>query len=335
MSYNNVTFHAIRYIENIIRNNTANSGTVIGIGAHDFRISKKFLNNISTISNTDIKDHERCLSQEEFNRSSKRLTKLFFRHYGYSTYLDLDIYDRADIVFDLCKPIPENLYQKFDLVIDPTSNYVVNINQSYLNTSRLLKIGGIKVVMSSLGDHTNRYELNPSPNYLIDFHLNHGFRLEKAFLIDYSGRILPYKRYQTKVTPVATLLPFRLFLLHTMKLFFFHLYVRNFVRKAPFIDYEKQQNVKEITGMVACSQIPPAYNTRKSQIKCFVKRKLSKKQLDYIRIVLRKIARIKEVFVTKWFVSSWVAIIVLRKVEEVLHVDSYITGHYRHFDQTR
>lgn len=329
--------YLFNYIEEIIcyedKENKIGS-IAIGIGAHDFWIRRKVLKkcNVTTISSLDLEKHLSTFSNKEFAESSKKLSKLFFANYGYSTYVDLDIYDRADIVFDLSKPIPEDLYQKFDLVFDPTSNYVVNINQSYANTSRLLKIGGIKIVLSILGDQTNRFDLNPSPNYLIDFHTNNGFRLEKAFLMDRTGRIIPYKRYQTKATPVAAQLPFPLFLLYMTKTFLFSLHMRKIVSSAPYIDYQQTRNNKGIKVFIGLSQTARAVDTVKSRIKSFIKRALSENWLNYIR-------RAKRVLSLNLYANhispDWTGVVVLRKMEESSYDSFHITAHYRHLDQTK
>ncbi len=347
MAYANMVVPLFNYIEDIVRyksdRNKVEGGVAIGIGTHDFWISKKVLKkyNITTISNSDIEKHQLTSLGDEFAKSSKNLAKLFFKYYGYSTYVDLDIYDRADIIFDLCKPLPDDIYQKFDLVFDPTSNYVVNIHQSYANTSRLLKIGGVKIVISVLGDSTNRFDLNPSPNYLIDFHTNNGFLLEKVFLMDRNGRIIPYKRYQTKVTPVDTLLPFSLYLLYVIKTFMISLFMRKLVRSASYIDYlgAYNENNKEVKKSVALSHITPADNVAKSRIRSLVKQVLSEKQLNHIRIVLNRTTRMKEIFlsnlISQYISPYWTAVIVLRKMNESSYDSFHITAHYRHLDQTK
>ena len=277
MAYNDMTGHIFHYVEDIVRHQNCGGneggGAAIGIGAHDFLISGKVLRKckVTTISDSAVQRHGVHRKGKEFEESSKAMSKLFFRHYGYSTYVDLDIYDRADIVFDLSQPLPQDLQGKFDLVNDYTSNYVVNINQAYANTSRLVKLGGIKIVMAGLGDQTNRYDLNPSPNYLIDFHVNNGFRLEEAFLMDRKGRIVPYRRYQRKITPLPTLLPFRLSLMFTAKNILFSMYMRQVIKKSPYVDYGDTANYQKKTRTALASpQIAPSDNAFNPILICFL-----------------------------------------------------------------
>lgn len=330
MAYNNMTGYLFNHIEGILRyknHGGDEGGTAIGIGAHDFLISRKILRKCGvSISDADVERHKSTLLRPEFAQSSKRMSGLFFKHYGYSSYVDLDIYDRADIVFDLCKPIPETLHQKFDLVFDPTSNYVVNINQSYANTSRMLKVGGMKIVMGVLGDQTNRFDLNPSPNYLIDFHVNNGFRVERAFLLDRRGRIFPYKRYQTKVTPLDALLPLPLVLTWMIKTFLYSvLYMRRSVRSASHTNYGD-------AGFVAPSLSVPANHQVRSRIKTFVKGALSKDRLDYIRSGLNRISWMNQAFASL-ISPTWIVAIVLEKAEESVHGEFHVTAHYRNVGQ--
>src|SRR5688572_14561966 len=84
---------------------------VLVTGTMDFWVSARCLrrHRISTISAADIARHESG-NPDDFGASSKRLSAKLFQHFGYTTYEELDINPRADIVWDLNLPVPPELH---------------------------------------------------------------------------------------------------------------------------------------------------------------------------------------------------------------------------------
>ncbi len=178
---------------------------------------------IDTITKQDLSAHERC-APEEFNASSKKMCSRLFKHFGYDRYEEMDINDRADIVWNLNDPIAPNLQEHYDFVFNASGQYAMNAIQSYWNTMQMVKLGGKLMVHANLGDMTNRFYLNPSPNFLIEFHKANGFILEKAILQNRLGFSMPYEPVKTKVTFLSTLIPLRYFLIY---------YLQQIVRDVP------------------------------------------------------------------------------------------------------
>jgi hypothetical protein len=188
-------------------------GTCLGIGTFDFWIDYESLkrHRIQTITPHDLERHSKLrVGSEEWSRSCKALSIQLLQHFGYNSYKELDINDRADIVWDLNLPVPEYFKEHFDLVVDISVPYVSNIIQAYLNVMASVKLSGEYATVLALGDQTNRYQLAPSPNFLIDFLNCNGFQvLYQAIFSDACGYIMDYQRQrrQSKITPLGKLLP--------------------------------------------------------------------------------------------------------------------------------
>ncbi len=188
-------------------------GSCLGIGTFDFWIDYESLkrNRIQTITPHDLERHSKLrVESEEWNQSCRALSIQFLRHFGYNSYKELDINNRADIVWDLNLPLPECFKEQFDLVLDISVPYVSNIIQGYLNVMATVKLRGEYTTVLTLGDQTNRYQLAPSPNFLIDFLNYNGFQvLYQAIFSDAHGYIMDYQRQrrQSKITPLGKLLP--------------------------------------------------------------------------------------------------------------------------------
>lgn len=86
---------------------------------------------------------------------------VFFKLLGIDDFAAMDIsdYEKADIVWDLNKPIPEELKTQFDVIIDGgTLEHVFNAWQAIENVNAMLKPFG------------RAYHLSPSSNYM-----DHGY----------------------------------------------------------------------------------------------------------------------------------------------------------------
>lgn len=119
---------------------------------------------------------------------------------------DLDIVDITkargnEIIIDLNNPCPQNLYQKYDLVIDAgTSEHCFNIAQAVKNIAIMVKKGGYIHHVNPINSFNHGfYNLNPTWYY--DFYLDNGFIIHDMKLV-YNGsvnplgqNVSPYKRF--------------------------------------------------------------------------------------------------------------------------------------------
>ena len=328
---------------------TVHSGVqkaAIGIGAHGFVGTRKALKKagIGTISANEIDALDSHVGTPVYAELNRDVLRKLFHHYGYSSYEQLDIDPTADIVFNLNAPLPDELEEKYDLVFDPTSNYVTDVIGSLEKTSKMLKIGGYKIVVSSLGDHTNRYELNPSANFLIDFHEARGFSVETAFIMNAKQRTLPYRRYKTKITRLPTLLPVHSMLLYFAKsLIHVGLRERLSVLGGEYTDYTApyQQHsdtphnpTTEATSEAAAT--PPLstpVGSGRSGLHTMMKRVVKglwgEQALRRGRAYKTRLDR----WISLQYNADWTAVIILKKNASVESSKFHVTGHYRSFSE--
>ena len=345
MSYPNVWLHVLKQCSDLIRRSQQDSQSdnysALATGAHDVLFTHKILKKygITTISISDMKKHMSA-GGEDFYKSSNLLAGQVLKSFGYEEYSDLDIYDRADIVCNLSEPLPERLVQKFDLVMDITSTYVTNIIQSYSSTSRMTKIGGKKIVVTTIGDHTNRFDLTPSPNFLIDFHIGNGFELERAFLINPRGKVLPYKRYDNKFSPAYVILPIHDVIITVLKTVRTMIKNRRMRHSRGIVRYpctSEDINVGAHTKQE--NNQPQAVKAiERVSFRFFLKSKLKKilGEVLFTRLISfnRRIRYLRNAFFHDNLSHEWYAYFLFEKVAEVEELSMHVTSHYKNLDQT-
>ena len=102
----------------------------------------------------------------------------FFAALGY----ELEVVDIAaargdEIIVDLNEPCPEQLHQKYRLVIDGgTCEHCFNIAQAMKNLAMMVEEGG-HVMQGNPLNYPNHGFYNLSPTFYYDFYLNNGFEI--------------------------------------------------------------------------------------------------------------------------------------------------------------
>lgn len=99
-------------------------------------------------------------------------------------YLDFSSYEGATILHDLGQPIPQNLVEAYDLVIDAgTLEHVPDFLAALSNTKKMVKIGGSLLIIAPANNFLGHgcYQLSPEI-----FHralaLDQGFKIEYSIL---------------------------------------------------------------------------------------------------------------------------------------------------------
>jgi hypothetical protein len=99
-------------------------------------------------------------------------------------YLDFSSYEGANILHDLGQPIPQNLEDTYDLVIDAgTLEHVPDILTALSNTKKMVKLGGFLFIIAPANNFLGHgcYQLSPEI-----FHralaIDQGFKIEYSIL---------------------------------------------------------------------------------------------------------------------------------------------------------
>jgi len=316
MGVANSLVNAFNVLEGSIRPEIAGRDLkFLTIGTMDFHVTKNCLKKygINTIKDDDLKNHYSAIGEER-NRSSKRLCAKLFQHYGYKIYEELDINKRADVLFNLNYPIPSELENKYDFMLNVSAHYAMNAIQAFFNTASMVKIGGKIMVVSVLGDMTNRFYLNPSPNFLIDFYRANGFVLEKAIMQNKRGHAIPYVPTKYKVTWIGAIIPFRFFLFYHFRKFIVTALLRITLGKQNIVNLVLSKKKRKKSDASQINQ--EVIQQRKSSIKNRLQVLLGERGFNQFRKFVGFFQRI-ESCVTQSIDPDWNVWCVFKKVENI------------------
>ena len=110
----------------------------------------------------------------------KKLIDEYYKNNCILDILDNSISEQPTIIWDLNMPIPENFYQRYDILIDSgTHEHVFNIGISLLNAANLIKKNGYVIGALPLYSPNHGY-YNINPNCLVElFSPGNGYELEQ------------------------------------------------------------------------------------------------------------------------------------------------------------
>jgi hypothetical protein len=124
------------------------------------------------------------------NETGRRLgwatADTFFKSLGVSDVTTMDIpgcEHAPDLIHDLNQPLPQELTNRFNLVLDPgTMEHVFDTKTGLTNIVRALKVGGTIVQEIPIYSYNGGY-YSFNPNVLNDFYSQNGFAEIKTFII--------------------------------------------------------------------------------------------------------------------------------------------------------
>ncbi|MBF0491225.1 MAG: class I SAM-dependent methyltransferase [Deltaproteobacteria bacterium] len=115
--------------------------------------------------------------------------RYFFDLLGVKNVMSMDVSDMegAELIQDLNFPVPPNLYNKFDLIIDGgTSEHVFNIREVFKSISLMLKNGGRVLHFSPTNNMVQHGFYQFSPTLFYDFYGENKFINMQALLFEHS-----------------------------------------------------------------------------------------------------------------------------------------------------
>jgi hypothetical protein len=124
------------------------------------------------------------------NKIGKKLgwvnSKTFFDAFGWSDVTSIDVPGseyKPDIIHDLNNQIPDNLADRFNLIVDPgTIEHVFDVKTCLSNVVNMLKVGGVVAHLVPIYSYNGGY-YSINPNVLNDFYAANGFCDIKSYVI--------------------------------------------------------------------------------------------------------------------------------------------------------
>ena len=112
----------------------------------------------------------------------------FFSHYlevKNLSVIDYSDFENADIIHDMNQPIPESLWESFDVVIDGgTLEHIFNFPTAIKNCMLMLKTGGSIFIFSMANNHCGHgfYQFSPELFFRV-FDESNGFEIQSVVLV--------------------------------------------------------------------------------------------------------------------------------------------------------
>jgi|TARA_Y100000310_G_C20616202_1_gene780764 SAM-dependent methyltransferase len=113
---------------------------------------------------------------------------LFFLHYlcvKKLSVIDYSDYENADIIHDMNQPVPESLWESFDVVIDGgTLEHIFNFPTAIKNCMMMVNKGGSIFIFSMANNHCGHgfYQFSPELFFRV-FEENNGFNIRSVVLV--------------------------------------------------------------------------------------------------------------------------------------------------------
>jgi hypothetical protein len=134
--------------------------------------------------------------------------RTFFQMLNLNEVLSTDVpgcEHQPDMILDMNNPFPEELKNRFNLVIDPgTLEHVFDQKTALTNITRALRLGGVVVHFTPIYSYNGGY-YSINPNVLRDYYSVNGFNEIKAYVImwdryrPYTGEYLCYEYSEARL----------------------------------------------------------------------------------------------------------------------------------------
>lgn len=127
--------------------------------------------------------------KEELKKSNYIDDATLFSMLGFSEVHSLDIsaYEQPTFIHDLNHPIPDKLYQQYDVVFDGgTLEHVFNTPQVFINIHNLLKSNGIIIHSSPSHNHVDHGFYMFSPTLFSDYYSTNLYLTITSYIFEYN-----------------------------------------------------------------------------------------------------------------------------------------------------
>ena len=107
--------------------------------------------------------------------------------------MDASDYERATVIHDLNEPIPERLYDQYDIIFDGgTIEHIFDVKTVFDNVKKMLKVNGVFLSVNGGNNHLGHgfYQFSPDL-YRAVFSKEAGFNLKQIEIVDGPFTYLP------------------------------------------------------------------------------------------------------------------------------------------------
>lgn len=175
-----IDFHVLAFLNSIEHKNFGSTLTIGRQSVHIHKSDLKLLKKLGIVQET-----------------SKLEENIFVDSYLLSEFgsksvesMDISNYEGASIQHDLNIPVPQNLIDRFDTIIDSGSlEHVFNTNQAFENLINMCRIGGriIHIAPSDNFSGHGFWQISPELYFSL-YSADNGFELEKVVIASLSDR---------------------------------------------------------------------------------------------------------------------------------------------------
>ncbi len=168
------------------------SGSLLTLGVQDILFTKASLYQMAEQYNFPLKKslYLKIATKRELSANGYLDDRELFRVLGFNEVLRLDYsdYEGADIAYDLnSDSLPEELYNRFDMIIDGgTTEHVFHVPNLLRTVYRMLKVNGRIVHLSPSSNYMDHGFYMFSPTFFHDYYSANNFEINSIQLIRHS-----------------------------------------------------------------------------------------------------------------------------------------------------
>lgn len=168
-------------------------GSVLTLGRQDMGFTESELRKAADLWSFSVRDVGTDPLTEKPDGATRGFVSdtWFFKALGFDwvSALDANNYEGADMIHDLnTRPIPEQLRERFDLVLDGgTLEHVFDIASALRSVCEMTKVGGRIVHISPMSNCPDHGFYCFSPTLFADFYSANGFMINRLTVIRFEG----------------------------------------------------------------------------------------------------------------------------------------------------
>jgi len=180
------------------------AGSILQLGRQKLFFKEKEFKEWALLHNIELKS-ETTSSNLHGNNNPLNAAGIddvvFFKSMGLSVVESCDYSDfqEVDHVFDLNKPVPKELHNKYDIILDSgTLEHVFNLPQALNNIYDMLKVGGRVIHLLPASNYVDHGFYAFSPTLFYDYYTANKWSIETSRIVELTRRhdVDPWRVYE-------------------------------------------------------------------------------------------------------------------------------------------